>query len=348
MHQIITEDAHTIATAPLDWEGLAGKTVLISGANGYVPQFFVHGLLARNDLHNAKIKVIALCRNKQRASERFGEYLNRDDFQLLIQDVCEPLSGEIKADYFIHAASPAGFYGRNEKPVSTFNANVIGTKNMLDCAVANHALGFLLVSSVDVYGLMPTGERLKESDIGILDSLNVRNAYACGKRAAEAMAICYKEQYALPIIIARPFQIIGAGIALDDGRLHADFVSQILSSGKIVLKGDGSAKRTFMYISDAIIGMMTAMLNGISGEAYNIVDEKGEANVLELAKLMASLVSSHSVMVEFDESKRDLPEVKHALSIVIGSSEKLRSLGWQPKVSLKVACERLLEYYEAR
>jgi nucleoside-diphosphate-sugar epimerase len=162
------------------------------------------------------------------------------------------------------------------------------------------------------------------------------------------MAVCYKEQYGLPVTIVRPSQVIGAGIALDDGRLHADYVNQILAAGKIVLKSDGSAKRTFVYITDAIIGMLTVMLNGEAGEAYNIMDENGEATVLELARLMASLVRSRDVAVVFDESLRGLPEVKHALSVVIGSSEKLRALGWQPQVSLETACERLLDYYGAR
>ena len=82
MDKIIKEDALQIASSNyVDWRKLRGKTVLIAGANGYVPQFFVHGLLKRNEIRGDGIKVIALCRDRQKAEERFGAYFKREDFQ---------------------------------------------------------------------------------------------------------------------------------------------------------------------------------------------------------------------------------------------------------------------------
>lgn len=75
--KILMRDAEAIAGSPIDWTRLEGKVLWISGANGYVPQYIVHGLLKRNDLYHSGIKIIAMCRNKERAEQRFSAYRNR-------------------------------------------------------------------------------------------------------------------------------------------------------------------------------------------------------------------------------------------------------------------------------
>jgi len=343
--KIIEEDAKKIISESLPWERLYGKTVLLSGANGYVPSYFVHAFLALNDAKQANIKVIALCRSKERAAERFGDFLGRRDFVLQLQDVCDLIELDEKIQYFIHAASPAGIYARHSDPVATFAANVMGCDHMLRLAIKNPCEGFLFISSVDVYGRMQNAARLKETDSGILDGLNIRNVYSCAKRAAETLCRAYYAKYRIPVFIARPFQIFGPGPALDDGRLHIDFIAQMLAGNRIVLKSDGSAKRTFLYITDAITGMLTVLLKGKDGEAYNIVHESGEASVLELARLMAALVFDRKIDIAFDYEKKNSIEVTGALPAVAGSSDRLCALGWNAKLSLAEGAERMMRYY---
>jgi len=347
MSPTIEEDAKLLANADLPWDELNGKTVLVSGANGYVPAYFIHAFLKRNDIFNAGIKIIALCRDEGRAIERFGVYIGRDDFKLVIQDVCDPIVLQEDIHFFIHAASPAGVKNSNIDPVSTFTANVTGCMNMLKLSVDKNAEGFLLLSSIDVYGKISPSKRFMETDSGAIDSLNPRNVYAVAKRASENLCACYFAQYETKTVVVRPSQIIGPGIALDDGRLCADFISQIIKTGKIVLKGDGSAKRTFIYITDATTGMLTALLKGTPCEAYNIADERNESTVFDLAQLMASLSKNREISVLFDKEQKDAPEVKHAISVVTATSGKLRRLGWSPKESLSDAISRMMEFYGA-
>ena len=216
---------------------------------------------------------------------------------------------------------------------------------MLISAINNSCEYFLFLSSVDVYGKMESSERLKENASGYLDPLNIRNVYSCGKKATETLCKAYQVKYDLPVFIVRPFQIIGPGPELDDGRLHIDFISQMLKGNKILLKSDGTAIRTFMYITDAIVAMLTVMLKGSPGEAYNIVDENGEASVKELADIMAANVTDRTIEVTFDHEKRNTIEVTAALSRVTGNSEKLAALGWTPYYSLEEGTSRMMEYY---
>ena len=149
----------------------------------------------------------------------------------------------------------------------------------------------------------PIRSRFSEDEAGILDSLDVRNVYAAAKRAAENLCVCYGQRGSVCKIV-RPGQIMGCGIALDDGRLHIDFISQILKSDKIVLKGDGTPVRTFIYMTDAIAGMLYVMSEGENAQAYNICTEMGEASVLELAQTMAGQVKGKSIQVDFNRETR--------------------------------------------
>ena len=75
MNQLMIDDIDLIADADIDWNKFKGKTIMITGANGYVPQFFVHTFLRRNDLFGDNVRVIALCRSRERSMKRFAEYL---------------------------------------------------------------------------------------------------------------------------------------------------------------------------------------------------------------------------------------------------------------------------------
>ena len=119
-HPIIEEDLRQIAAADLPWALLAGKTVLVTGANGFLPAYMVETLLYRNE-HAAgpATQVIGLVRNRARAEARFAAYRGRPDLRLLVQDVCEPVVLAEPVHFIIHAASQASpkYYGRD--PVGT-------------------------------------------------------------------------------------------------------------------------------------------------------------------------------------------------------------------------------------
>ena len=230
----------------------------------------------------------------------------------------------------------------NINPVETFKVNVLGCDNLLMLAEKKKA-EFLLFSSVDVYGKI--GEkRFVESQLGFLDTMDVRNVYAYSKRASENLCVCYRQR-GVRVKIVRPTQIMGGGVALDDGRIHIDFISQILNQHRIVLKGDGSQVRSFLYMTDAITGILTVLTDGEDGQTYNVSNEDAEASVWEFARIMSSCAKEQIDIERSMEADKYDVEVEHAVSYVTASSEKLRSLGWMPRISLEDACKNMMNYY---
>lgn len=341
-NKIVEEDlVRIIEDSNLPWSELEGKTVLISGASGVLPAYMVETLLYLNEKSGGtKIKVIGLVRNRERALDRFTHYKTRDDLELLVQDVCDVVSLETKIDYIIHAASQASpkYYGKD--PVGTLSPNVLGTHNLLGLARREKVRSFLFFSSGAVYGRIdPFRMPIKENSFGYVDPLDMRSCYAESKRMGETMCASWYRQYGVPAKIVRPFHTYGPGMRLDDGRVFADFVADIVHNRDIVIKSDGSASRPFCYLSDAVVGFFTVLFKGESGEAYNVGNDQAEISIQDLAKLLVALFPEKKLEVRI-EGYQETP-----VNRVFPDISKIRGLGWEPVISLEQGFLRTVRSY---
>lgn len=343
-NSIVQDDIKNIINNDLPWHEFEGKTILITGANGFLPAYMVETLLYLNDTGlRKKCKIIALVRNVVKAQIRFSKYQDREDFHLLVQDVCKPLNIRNNIDYIIHAASQASpkYYGLD--PVGTLSANVIGTYNLLEVARKKKVKGFLFFSSGEVYGEVNSNQiPTKETDFGFIDPINVRSCYSESKRMGETMCISWFHQYGVPVKIVRPFHTYGPGMTLNDGRVFADFVSNIVERSDIVMKSDGSAIRAFCYLEDAIIGFYTVLLKGKCGEAYNVANSKGEISILNLANILANLMPGRKVNVIRCKNEENKGYLQSKISRNCPDITKVRLLGWEPKYSIEEGFKRTI------
>lgn len=342
---IISKDIEDLINRPIPWELLDNRVYLISGATSFLMSYLIRVLLERNKRFGSNTTIYALCRNMISAKKKMEEY---DDSNLIWLECPEfPTLTKLPQsfDYCIHAASPAGKSNRHDEPIVTWDVNVGGCRALLQASRDGNASRFLLISSVDVYGKKDGTDRLSEEMLGYLSINRIRNVYSNAKRASECLCTLFNEVNALETIVARPFQVFGPGMALDDGRLHGDYIKQIKESGKIRLLSDGTAKRSFLYLSDATDALLRILAIGQAGGTYNVCSEAGEASVRELAELYVKAFGRES-SVEFDYNSRNSIEVKEALSIVLGESSKLRKLDWDDKISLEEGIRRCLKHYD--
>jgi UDP-glucuronate decarboxylase len=337
-NRIVREDVARIVSAVVPWQDLAGATILITGAAGLLPSYLVETLVHLNTAVLPKpVRIVALVRNAATATARFRQHLEQGRIELLVRDVCEPLPDQLRFDYIIHAASQASprYYGVD--PVGTLAPNVVGTSNLLAAAARSPVRGFLFMSSGDVYGILPESTRVfGERDFGHLDCATVRSCYGESKRMGETMCVAWAHQFGVPTRIARPFHTYGPGMRLDDGRVFADFVRDILAGGPIVLHSDG-----FCYIADATEAFFRILLTGETPEAYNVANAKADVSVAELAELLAR---QFGVRIERAPRTGDgyLPS---PIPFSRPDIAKIGRLGWEPATGLEEGFARTVESY---
>ena len=351
MNKTIEQDLEHICTSPLiPWEKFQNTTVLITGANGMLPSYIVFSLLYLNRIKNYNIHVIALVRNKEKATKKFKDFLHDRNLSLLIQDVTSPIKVDCTIDYIVHAASQASpkYYGTD--PVGTINANVEGCTQVLTLARNKATKSLLYFSSGEVYGVQQgdAGRQLTESEYGTIDPLSVRSCYGQSKRMGETLCVCWNSQYNTHAKIVRPFHCYGPGMLLDDGRVFADFVGNILHNENIVLRSTGEARRAFCYVTDATLAFFKVLLCGTDGEAYNVGNPDGEISICELAQLLASLYPEKGLKVEKHVLENDMRTVKmkSPLSASIPSIDKLKNLGFAPEISVEEGFRRTISSFE--
>lgn len=345
MHRIIFEDVDAIASAKIDWDRFKNKTVLISGAYGFLAAYLVYTFLRINEKYHIECKVIGLGRSKDKAAKKFGILLERNDFEFVINDVSEPLAIKDKIDFIIHAASKASPKDYGSDPVGVINANVLGTNNLLELAKVNSVASFLYFSSGEVYGIVPAEKiPIKETDYGYIDITNVRACYSEGKRLGETMCVSWAYQHHIPAKIVRPFHTYGPGMDLNDGRVYADFISDIVNNRNIVMKSDGSAIRPFCYLKDATEGFLRVLVDGKNGEAYNIGNPAEEVSIIDLADKLAGLYPAKKLSVQRKEQSKQgyiqSPILRNSPNI-----EKAEGLGWHPSTSIETGFKRTIESY---
>lgn len=344
MNRIIKEDIDHIINGFNDWDRFRNKTVLISGANGFLPAYLVETFLALDASYNTS--VIALVRNRQKAEIRFGHLLDNPNLRIVVQDVSIDFDMDDKIDFIIHAASQASpkYFGID--PVGTLNANVLGTINLIKLAKKNDVASFLFFSSGEVYGEVKAEDiPIKEDTFGYLNCTKVRACYGESKRMGENICVSYHAQYGVNAKIVRPFHTYGPGMALDDGRVFADLVANIVNKEDIVLKSDGSAIRPFCYLTDAILGFLTVLVHGENGQAYNVGNPFEEHSILELANILVGLYPELGLSVKINKPMTDGNYLKSPIVRNSPNIDKIMELNWKPTVTVQKGFHRTISSF---
>lgn len=351
MNKIVHEDIESIiASNCVEWNRFKNKTFLITGASGMLPSYMALTLLALNRNRNLNIKVLALVRNKKKAHLVFNDYLSEPNLEFVVQDVCEPIKINEPIDFIIHAASQASpkYYGSD--PVGTARANVIGTDNLLRVAYEKSVKCFLYFSSSTIYGQFPSSDiTLEENQIGTIDPLNANSCYFESKRMGENLCIDYFFQYKVPTKIIRIFHTLGPGMDISDGRAFSDFCRSIVEGKDIILKSDGSALRTFLYVTDAVRAYFTVILKGKPGEAYNIGSATQEVSMRNLAeKLVHKYPEKGNSVIISEHSNTSHQNLSCQVNRIIPDTKKINNLGWHESIKWEDAFFRTIDSLTSR
>jgi len=343
-NKTIMGDLHEIAAAPLPWEQLRNKTLLITGAGGFLAAYLVKAILTVADLHGIKMDVIGVIRQPESLKKRLANCQGCHNFSFIQQDMSQPLQSDFpRADYIIHAASQASpkYYGID--PVGTLLPNTLGTARLLEHGRHNGVERFLFFSSGSIYGQQPEPKALiTETDYGVLDPIDVRSCYGESKRMGETMCVSWAHQYDIHTSIVRPFHTYGPGVALDDGRVFADFVADAVAGRDISIRSDGSARRAFCYLSDATLGFLTILLKGEKAEAYNIGNPNAETSIKELAETITYIQPERNISIKHSAPPEGNAYLRSPILQSCPAIDKALRLGWAPQIDIKEGFQRTI------
>ena len=321
-------------------EQLKGKSVFLTGASGLIGSYLVDMLMTANRVCDLQVKVYAAGRSKTRLKERFRGI----ETEMLIyveQDVEKPMNQNFAVDYMIHAASnayPAAFL---QDPVGTVMGNIAGTKNLLDYGKKHGAKRFLFISSGEVYGQGATDVELyPEEYSGYVDYLSVRSCYPAGKRAAETLCCAYTSQYGLDTVIVRPSHVYGPNTTKQDNRATVQFLKNVMEGKDIILNSAGNQMRSYTYVADCGGAILSVLLQGVTGQAYNIANKNSRVTIAGFASETARQTGHQVIFRNPDEIQlaQRTPVARQVLD-----STKLEKLGFIPVFDIKTGISHTLQ-----
>lgn len=335
-HPLLIEEMEAIARMPLPFEQLKGKIIAVTGATGLIGSSFLRALHAVDHIHGLSLRLIALCRNPERAK---GILADIPKLEYRQYDACAPIDGDFRADFILHAASNAHPMAFSADPVGTMQANLLGTMKLLE-HIREHGGRLVFCSTGEIYGEDPSIEAFNETSFGAVDPMRARACYPESKRAAETLCAAYAVQYNADALAARLCYVFGPAITKENSRADAQFLRKALSGEDIVMKSTGSQIRSYCYAADAAAALITLMLKGEAGQAYNIANPLSVSSIRDYARALADLAG---VQLRFELPPEMEKQGYSTVTRAVLNPGKLMQLGWQPLYDLQTGLKHTLE-----
>lgn len=321
-------------------EMLKEKSILITGATGMICSSVAEILFYLNK-QGVEIKIFIAARDKERVIGRFSDFVEGRDYFFIEYDATKNIALNVTPDFIIHGASNASPAIYLKQPVETMLGNLIGLNSLLNLAVAKKSKRLLYISSSEVYGNKSENRSYEEVDYGFIDILNPRACYPSAKRAAESLCVSYGVEYGVETVIVRPGHIYGPTITRSDNRASAQFTWNVIDGQDIVMRSAGRQMRSYCYTLDCASAILTVLINGMNGEAYNISNKDSIVSIRDMAEVMASYAGTKIVFENPSDAETKSYNLMSNSSL---NAEKLEKLGWKAVFNLENGVKRTINY----
>ena len=303
--------------------------IVVSGAAGFIGSHMCDRLLKEGH------SVVALDNFLTGSPANLAHLAKHPEFRFIEQDITKPFTIEGPVDSVMNMASPASPKDYLEFPIETLDVGSIGSRNMLELALAKGSR-YMVTSTSECYG-DPLVHPQVETYWGNVNPVGPRSCYDESKRFAEAITMAYHRKHGVRTNIARIFNTYGPRMKLDDGRVVPAFLDQALRGLPMTVFGSGSQTRSFCYVTDLVDGLFRLSQ---SDERYPVnVGNPREMTILEFAEHIRKMTGTKSKLVykplPEDDPKQRKPDITKAKKL----------LGWEPKVPLEEGLRETVEYF---
>ncbi len=315
-----------------------GRKVLVTGGNGFIGSHLVERLVREGAFVTA---------SSSSEARRF-RYLDavRNDIRTVVGDLADPacaaraVNGQ---EIVMHLAARVGGIAYNlAHPASIFRDNLAAFMAVIEAARSAGVARFLVTSSACVYPrrcTVPTPE-----DEGFLDRPEPSNeGYGWAKRMEEFLGTAYERQFDMKVVVARPYNAYGPRDNFAEASSHVipALIRRVLrGDDPLVVWGDGSITRSFLYVTDCVRGLMAAVERARDASPINIGTDE-EVTIADLARIIVG-ASGRDVRVAFDAT-RPMGQPRRACD----TRRATKLLGFHPEVSLKDGLRATIDWYRA-
>ncbi|PWU23620.1 NAD-dependent dehydratase [Candidatus Cerribacteria bacterium 'Amazon FNV 2010 28 9'] len=321
-----------------------GKTILVTGAAGFIASHLIDQLL------ESGANVVGVDNFLTGRKENIEHLKTHEHFHFIEADVIDyPDSYLSTTDYqlptincLFHLASPASPVGYQAHPVETYMVNAFATHQLLQYLLINNPQArFLFTSTSEIYG-DPLEHPQKETYWGNVNPNGPRSMYDEAKRLGETICGVHARDFGMDVRIVRIFNTYGPRMDLRDGRVLPGFFLNVLEQKPIEIHGDGTQTRSFCYVSDLVEGLLQMMEKGdFAGETVNL-GNPSEITMNELALLVNEVADVHQTPTHItprpEDPKQRKPDITKAQTM----------LGFKPIVGLKEGLQSTLEYFKTQ
>lgn len=326
------------------WEEVRGQQIFLTGGTGFFGCWLVESFCHMNRVLGLGAHLTILTRAPEAFKGKCPHLAADTAVSLLKGDVrdFEFPAGNFR--YVIHAATEARARQAAEAPMEMLTTIVDGTRRALEFAATHGTRAFLLTSSGAVYGKQPSDlTHVPETYSGGPDTLDPANVYAEGKRLAEQLCVQYGNRYGVGCKIARCWAFCGPHLPLDEHFAIGNFIDDVLARRPIQIKGDGTARRSYLYAADLAVWLWTILLRAPDLTAINVGSAQ-DLSILELAQVVAQSLDPES---QIEVAQRAVPGSIPAR--YVPSVDRARDLlGLEAWTSLEESLRRTADWYRGR
>ena len=269
------------------WEAFRDARIFVTGGTSFVGCSLLELLLHAIDRYHLGARVAVLTRDPEAFLAKAPHLASHPAIGMHTGDVRTFDFPAGRFDFVIHGATAASRHLNDVGPLALMETIVDGTRRTLDFSAACGCRKLLFISSGAAYGRQPADVALVSEEYpGGPDPTSPGSAYGEGKRAAELLCVLHGQRAGVEPKIARPFAFVGPYLPLDRHFAIGNFIGDALAGRPIVVRGNGTAVRSYMHGLDLALWLLTILVDGTPGRPYNVGSEEA-ISIGDLARQVA-------------------------------------------------------------
>jgi len=333
---------HVSSQLESDLNQLREAHIFITGSTGFFGIWLLESLLWANQRFSLNLRLTALSRDPENFLSKRADHLrDRKELEFISGRLTNFGYPSAACTHIIHAASEANIEQSSDWAKRHIDTAIFGTRRLLDMAAMHQSEAILITTSGAVYSSMDSisNHLCVEGPEGVNDYALERIVYGQSKRMMEIMTSVDAQHYGYRALIARCFAFIGPYLPIDSNYAIGNFIRDGLTKSDIIIEGDGTPLRSYLYAADLVIWLIRILTRGSSGMPYNVGGDKS-ISIRELAQIVAKLSGTKVV------TKRR-PVTDANPSIYLPSLERsFNELNLQAFVPLEVAIQRTFRWHQ--